>query len=723
MTVKLQVKVTILCIGLLLVFIFYQVYNNYKINPKVLSDLLTEIEVSSTSLAAIRQSDTEKSRYSYEDMRKSQDIFNYVVSDYFIADGLKSQPETINLAVNFSKNIEDITLYDIKKSESEVFYLLDRLYDDYQDKKYLLKSIALLKVKALKEKSNNLKTEYKETLSYAINIRNEYIRKDIIFDKDIGYLINHLTFIARSQSIINYRVSQQLSQYGDMQDGVYKVEKYIISSLKKERARIFILSVLLVLSVLSVSLIVLFVVNIFIASYKICREYKLTINTKKYKAIPNQAIKNNKINVEGEDKKTENLFKSLVSIQKRMITLINNIEGCVYEYDLNAKKVTFVSSGLEKIWGLTRDQVLGGDKLRNSIHVEDRQQYYYNLEKAVNANRTANIEYRISNNNGELVWVREIATPLISKGESNKLASICYDVTAFKKAGLEKEKMKTELVQAQKLESVGQLAAGIAHEINTPSQFISDNLTFLQESVGEILELIKVVNERIDKEKRNDLTADLKTLINAVDMSYLAKEIPSALLQSYEGIMSVSKIVRAMKDYAHPEQSFKLVNINMSVESTIIVSSSEWKYSSKIKRIFDDSLPMVECVAGDINQVVLNIIINAAHSIAEKYNESNEISGEIIVQTKKINNNVSIEIADNGNGMTEDTRNKVFDHFFTTKEVGKGTGQGLSIAHRLIVEKHQGVIEVESTLGEGSIFRIIVPVKHKAINYRKNLVN
>jgi signal transduction histidine kinase len=298
----------------------------------------------------------------------------------------------------------------------------------------------------------------------------------------------------------------------------------------------------------------------------------------------------------------------------------------------------------------------------------------------------------------------------MSSGEPNKLACICYNITAFKEAGLEKEKMKKELAQAQKLESVGQLAAGIAHEINTPSQFISDNLTFLQESVGEVLELFQAISERIDKEGESAFADELKTLIGDVDMPYLAEEIPSALLQSYEGIMSVSKIIRAMKDYAHPEKEFKLVNINMSVESAIIVSRSEWKYFSKIEKIFDDSLPMVECVAGDISQVILNIIVNSAHSIAEKYSGSDEVEGKITIKTKKINDNVLIEIADNGGGMTEDVKNKVFDHFFTTKEVGKGTGQGLSIARRLIFEKYQGSIEVQSTVGVGSMFRIRLPV-------------
>jgi signal transduction histidine kinase len=165
-----------------------------------------------------------------------------------------------------------------------------------------------------------------------------------------------------------------------------------------------------------------------------------------------------------------------------------------------------------------------------------------------------------------------------------------------------------------------------------------------------------------------------------------------------------------MKDYAHPEKSFKSVNINMSIESTIIISSSEWKYVSVIEKLFDTNLPMIECVAGDINQVILNIIVNSAHSIEEKYHDSNEIKGKITVETKQLEDNIIIKVRDNGNGMTEDTRNKVFDQFFTTKEVGKGTGQGMSIAYRLIVEKHQGCIEIQSTVGIGSLFTVTLPL-------------
>jgi PAS domain S-box-containing protein len=465
------------------------------------------------------------------------------------------------------------------------------------------------------------------------------------------------------------------------------------------------------------------VATIFFAVYQIRRVRILNSKIKNDNENHEKAIKNRTRLIENEKQESENILKSLLVVQKRIFTLINNIEGCLYEYDLDTNKVSFISSGLEKIWGLTKDQVLDGDELRNSIYIEDREQYYFNLEKAINSSRTANIEYRINNNKGELVWVREIATPLMSSGEPNKLACICYNITAFKEAGLEKEKMKKELAQAQKLESVGQLAAGIAHEINTPSQFISDNLTFLQESVGEVLELFQAISERIDKEGESAFADDLKTLIGDVDMPYLAQEIPSALLQSYEGIISVSKIIRAMKDYAHPEKEFKLVNINMSVESAIIVSRSEWKYFSKIEKIFDEGLPMVECVAGDISQVILNIIVNSAHSIADKYSDSDEVEGKITIKTKKINDNVLIEIADNGGGMTEDVKNKVFDHFFTTKEVGKGTGQGLSIARRLIFEKYRGSIEVQSTVGVGSMFRIILPVIQPNNDKKKRLNN
>jgi signal transduction histidine kinase len=154
----------------------------------------------------------------------------------------------------------------------------------------------------------------------------------------------------------------------------------------------------------------------------------------------------------------------------------------------------------------------------------------------------------------------------------------------------------------------------------------------------------------------------------------------------------------------------QLSDINAALESTMTVSSSEWKYYASINKNLDAELPLVECVISDINQVVLNMVVNASHAIVDRFDDADTMMGEIGICTRGFEDHISIEIADNGNGMSEEVKSKVFDQFFTTKQVGKGTGQGLSIAHKLIVEKHAGKIEIDSVEGEGTVFRIILPL-------------
>jgi PAS domain S-box-containing protein len=698
---KLQVSTTIIIFALLLILLFYQSIDRYKSESKVLSDNLAELKASSKLLAVSDQQAISGKRIDYESLSEPKNGYSHNLSE-----SVSDVNQDIDVGIAGSNNDlkeikENIIFHEVMVSEIIAFELLHKLCFDYRDNKYFSKKINTLKAIALKEKKDNYKTDYSETIKSIKNIKSNDIESHQEFSMDIRYLMNSFISVGMSKKLFDEKKSKVLIISDNIKNKIYILEQNIKNNFNKERLYVIYPAIFFIFILAEI---------IFYSVYKIKCLKKL--NSKR-----NRGKENNKKTIEGKEKvivnekiESENILKSLLVVQKRIFTLINNIEGCLYEYDLSTNKVSFISTGLEKIWGLTKDQVLGRDELRKSIYIEDRDQYYFSLKKAIDSSRTANIEYRINNNKGELVWVREIATPLISSGKPNKLACICYNITAFKEAGLEKEKMKKELAQAQKLESVGQLAAGIAHEINTPSQFISDNLTFLQEAVDEVLKLFQAIGERIDREDKSTLTDDLKTLINEVDMPYLVQEIPAALLQSYEGIISVSKIIRAMKDYSHPEKSFKLVNINMCIESTVLVSSSEWKYFSKIEKIFDDNLPLIECVASDINQVILNIIVNAAHSIEAKYNDCDHIEGKITVETIKMNGNVLIEITDNGNGMTEDERSKVFDHFFTTKEVGKGTGQGLSIAHRLIYEKHQGFIEVQSTPGVGSMFRITLPV-------------
>jgi len=270
--------------------------------------------------------------------------------------------------------------------------------------------------------------------------------------------------------------------------------------------------------------------------------------------------------------------------------------------------------------------------------------------------------------------------------------------------------MEQQLRQAQKLESIGQLAAGIAHEINTPSQYVGDNTRFLQEAFGDLGKLIERLNELTANGEVPISRDSILQILEDADTEYLQKEIPRAIEQSLEGVSRVTKIVRAMKEFSHPAQEMTPVDLNRAIESTITVASNEWKYVAEMELDLDPGLLPVVCLPGEFNQVILNIIVNASHAIAEVVGDRGESKGTISVSTRQADDWVEIRIADTGDGMPEDVQERIFDPFFTTKEVGKGTGQGLSIAHAVIVEKHRGTIVVDSRPGQGTCFTIRLPL-------------
>lgn len=276
-------------------------------------------------------------------------------------------------------------------------------------------------------------------------------------------------------------------------------------------------------------------------------------------------------------------------------------------------------------------------------------------------------------------------------------------------------KLDHEIAQSQKLESIGQLAAGVAHEINTPIQFVGDNIMFLNDNFIGILRALGQYQRLLEAVKTNTCSPTLIEACEATnvqaDLEYLVSEIPAAILQSGEGISRVSAIVRAMKEFAHPGSNEKAeVDLNNAIMSTITVASNEWKYVSDMQTHLDPSLPPVPCLVGEFNQVVLNIIINAAQAIADVVRDTAK-KGTITVSTECVGDQAEIRIADTGYGIPEFIRTKIFDPFFTTKEVGKGTGQGLAIARSVVVDKHGGSIAIESDVGRGTTFVIRLPLK------------
>ncbi len=284
----------------------------------------------------------------------------------------------------------------------------------------------------------------------------------------------------------------------------------------------------------------------------------------------------------------------------------------------------------------------------------------------------------------------------------------------------ERKILESLLAQAQKLESIGQLAAGIAHEINTPIQYVGDNTHFLGEAFGDLNILLDNYNTFLTAVKERKVTDEMVKVIETsteeADLEYLLEEIPSAIEQSLDGIKRVAKIVLSMKEFSHPgEEAKTAIDINKAIESTITVSHNEWKYVADLVTDFDPKLPLVQCFPGEINQVILNIIINAIHAIADVVGDGSEKKGCITISTRSIKDWIEIYINDTGSGIPEEARPKIFDPFFTTKEIGKGSGQGLAISHNVLVNKHSGTFTFETEMGKGTTFIIRLPLSNAVL--------
>lgn len=268
--------------------------------------------------------------------------------------------------------------------------------------------------------------------------------------------------------------------------------------------------------------------------------------------------------------------------------------------------------------------------------------------------------------------------------------------------------------QSQKLQSIGHLAAGIAHEINTPTQFVGDNLRFFSDSFRDITAVLGRYQSMLSSVKTGtcspDLIAACDEELRRADLDFLLEEIPKAITQSAEGVIRVASIVRAMKEFAHPGKDEKAcVDLNKAIESTVTVARNEWKYVADLTTDLAPNLPLVPCFLGQFNQVILNMIVNASHAIAD-VTKGTDVKGIISITTRSLDGWVEIRITDSGTGIPEQIRTKIFDPFFTTKEVGKGTGQGLAIAHSVIVKKHRGTITLESEVGRGTTFIVRLPL-------------
>ncbi|MFP6900795.1 MAG: ATP-binding protein, partial [Opitutales bacterium] len=265
----------------------------------------------------------------------------------------------------------------------------------------------------------------------------------------------------------------------------------------------------------------------------------------------------------------------------------------------------------------------------------------------------------------------------------------------------QRKELEGQLVFAQKMEAVGQLAAGIAHEVNTPSQYVCDNLRFLEQAVTELLAAVAPAGAEGETAEKPD----------AEELAFLSENAPEAVEQALQGMERITSIVKSMKNFAYRDATSekKPQDLNQAIQATIVVATNEWKYYADLQTDLDPGLPFVPCNIGEINQVVLNLIVNAAHAIRDANPDGQK--GHITVSTRQYDDFVVITIQDNGRGIPEDVQAKVFEPFFTTKEVGVGTGQGLAIAHNVITKSHGGHLWFETEPGAGTSFFIRLPLK------------
>ncbi len=376
-------------------------------------------------------------------------------------------------------------------------------------------------------------------------------------------------------------------------------------------------------------------------------------------------------------------------------------------------KVTLWNAASEAAFDLTPEMIVGRD-LKDCEILWAWDIIEKGIRTSQETGRLAQIEdSRFTRPDGTEGFLGITITPIHEEGAS------CAGYLLLAKDITERKSLQSQIAFAQKMESIGQLAAGVAHEINTPIQYVGDNIRFLSEAFKDIQRLREEFRRLLlslpdETVVQYDIREHLERLESEADLDYLLGEIPRAFEQSLDGTERIAKIVQAMKEFSHPGGHQKVAtDINRALENTIAVTRSEWKYCAEVVSDFDHEIPLIPCLPGDLNQVFLNVLINAAHAVADKGGSFE--TDRITVSTRLEEGWVVVRIRDTGTGIPESARNRVFDPFFTTKEVGRGTGQGLAISHSIVVDKHGGRIWFESETGVGTVFIISLPISAEMI--------
>jgi two-component system, NtrC family, sensor kinase len=345
---------------------------------------------------------------------------------------------------------------------------------------------------------------------------------------------------------------------------------------------------------------------------------------------------------------------------------------------------------------------LVGRSFFDLVHPEDVEKVKVEAGKVAQTGSVKDFEFRLRTITGELRWVSSAATIDPTRG---LFFCVARDVT-------QQREMSRELAQAHKLEAVGQLASGVAHEINTPVQYVGDNVQFAADGFGELFTYLDAVQGQLTDEQKKALAeAERKA-----DLEYLREELPRSLEEAKDGVRRVAELVRALKEFAHPDQADKAAaDINKALERAVVLARGELKHISRVETDFGE-LPIFKCHIGGLSQVFLNLLVNAAHAIEER-TQKFKIPWEdhrIGIKTRVEGGDIVISISDTGCGIPENIRERIYEPFFTTKPMGKGSGQGLPLVRNVVMGKHGGRIDLDTTVDQGSTFILRLPIEPTA---------
>lgn len=398
----------------------------------------------------------------------------------------------------------------------------------------------------------------------------------------------------------------------------------------------------------------------------------------------------------------------LAASREQYRQLVESMRAIPWEGHDGADRLDYIGPQAVDFFGYSLEQLHSRSFLAGLRHPDDRARIDAAISEAIATGKPYELEYRMRRSDGLYMNVR--TTMWVGPdepGRPRRVRGLIFDES-------ERKQLELELRQAQRLESVGRLAAGVAHEINTPVQFTSDSVHFLKDAVADAAALF-ARHRAIAADVSAGRLAPAETLAafdaadDAADLGYLSEHVPKAVAASLDGLGRVSEIVRSMKAFAHPDgKAMTSVDLNEALRSTLVIARNEYKHVAEVHAEYGE-VPRVVCHGGEINQVLLNLIVNAAHAIGDAVGGS-DARGVISVSTRGEGDDVVVTVEDNGTGIPEAIREKIFEQFFTTKPVGKGTGQGLAIA-RSVVAKHGGKLTFTSTVGRGARFEVRLPVR------------